>query len=181
MADIDIVPKSELSQTDIATIVRNAHDAVLARAVEKVIKEPIVRDGFPKSDFGLTGEQWRNETATVANTWTKDWSKALPNTQCAIPYKVFDLTATPALSGVKFKTGAVGARTLAQVELEDLFGQEEVAGYFNFFDLETAKQMIFDPNSTIYVELMSLAIIAQFAERIGYGFLIAEAAGEAVK
>jgi hypothetical protein len=179
--DIDIIPKSELSSTDIATIVKNAHDAVLARATEKMLKDPIVRDGLPKSDFGLTGEQWRNETATVANTWTKDWSKTILATQVAIPYKIFDKTASPALSAIKFKGGTTGAKVLAQVSVEDLFLQDEVVGYFNYFDPAAAKMMLYDPQSTIYIELMSLGVIAQFAELIGYGFYIAEPAGEAVR
>jgi len=189
-----LIPDSEMSKADLkklrAEIANNLLD-MAARETHRPRNEFIVRDAFPKEDFGFDGCEWENQAAiTAADTWTKDWSKELPKQKFVAFYGlVYHMLKTlpgaavaegyPYL-GVSYKLGATGATTREQVHLQQAFRDFIIAGGSSKFPVAYHKPVYYKGAETIYVSLIANATVTALAEDLELLCMVCEPYGEVI-
>jgi hypothetical protein len=191
-----ITPEEDMTVAEIKALreeVKRNLVALAAKETGKAASEFVVRDIFPKDDFGFNGVEWQNQTAiSTADTWTMDWSKELPKTKFVafygVNYPVGD--ATPAAwkyMGVSYRLGANGATTLKQVHLQKCqrYGATEGA---TAADVEAQiksargyhRPVYYKGTDTIYVSLIANTTVTQYYEKLQLLGLLAEPYGAVI-
>lgn len=148
--------------------------AFATKETGKAASEFVIRDGMALQDFSFASEKWCNQTAQVAVTWTKDWSKELPKTKFVAFYGIGNNDDDPTIIGTKFKVGTNGQTTRDVVMHGKMMLEEVLKAYF--------EPILYKGTETIYVEhyTKSASTIAQYAEEIELFCLVAEPYGEVI-
>lgn len=189
-----LIPGSEISKGDLkalrAEIVENLLDVAVAETGKKR-SEFVVRDAFPKDDFGFAGCEWDNQAAIgTADTWESDWTKELPDNKFVCFYGVLyhELDTMPAaadaegpaLKGVSYRVGSAGATVREQIHIQSMHRIHLNAGGDGPFAIGYHKPVYYKAEETINVYLISNATPAAYAEDIELLCMVCEPFGEVV-
>ena len=112
-----------------------------------VYRPAIAQDFNPNASAALTNARLSVlvATLTAATINTNVFSTALPNNKAVGIYGYVGVSAVPNIDAITFSIG--GAKTLAQIQLTELYGNPETVGYFD--------PIIFYPNQTMRIGLLS--------------------------
>lgn len=114
----------------------------------------VVRDALPNNDYNLTNNAWLTGALT-ANTVAAYINNALANNKYAAFWGV--ATDDPAIANyiylLRFAVGSSGGSTRGRFQLERMYAQQDVVGYF-------ADPVIYHPTETVYVEVTNRATYA---------------------
>ena len=184
-----LVPEEDMSFEEIKALreeVKRELVVIAARETGKPASEFVVRDIFPKDDFGFNGTEWQNQTAiSSADTWTNDWSKELPKTKFVAFYGVdYKLGAADAgackYMGVSYRLGSAGATTLKQVHLQKAFRNVVTTAGVNVSPRGYHRPVYYKGTDTIYVSLIANATVTQYYEQLQLLGLLAEPYGAVI-
>lgn len=127
------LPVDELTKAEMRNFrVRAKSDAIaegLRLALGSNEKELVVRNIMPATDMGApAGSGYTNEVfvtgAIAVNTWTSVYNTAavaqLGNRKVLVIYSIFNATALPTITAVRFRLGLTGTSTLGVVDTEPL-------------------------------------------------------------
>jgi len=177
MAKLKVVPKSELTTTEISSFESKIEAALLRMALEKDfaegVGELVVRDCLPVADLAFATNAWVNQAALAANAWTQDFNTPLSAAQdnrVLAFYKVINRTLLPNIIATRFNLGAVAV--LGVLQLEELYAEEEPVGFFG--------PIFYTEGETVRVEHYADAIVAAGGEQIGFPCMICEPYGEQI-
>jgi hypothetical protein len=140
-----VVPFKEL---ELATIIkaRDASVQMLRDAIRARGKNPdayVIRDILPKTDLGLTNEEWKIKY-TSAYTWETMVNLTLPEDKFIALYGVaFKKGTTPKTLAIKFYKDV---NPIAVIQVESLFAFDEMIGFFGplvWGEAETLKVEIY--------------------------------------
>jgi len=126
-----IVPWEELEVEDLKEKRKEAL-ALLEEEIRAVGKSPedfIFRDILPKTDLGLTNEEWKI-SYTAAYTEEKKVDVTLPGNKFIVFYGYTNNSADPKTLYVKWFDGAV---PIAVVQVEKLYSYANPIGYYDPF------------------------------------------------
>lgn len=189
-----LIPDFNMSVAELKALKAEVKANLLARAAQQTgrpMSEFVVRDIFPKDDFSFNGCEWQNQTAiTVADTWTKDWSKELPKSKFAGLYGVIHhaVAVKPnagaaegyVYSGVKYQLGAAGNTVKEQVHLQSMGRNFYLTSGITKVPVGLHKPLYYDGSDTIYASLISNATISQYAEELELLGMVCEPWGEVI-
>lgn len=181
------IPTNELTVTDIkqykAAAIAAGISTALASGIAKSAEGLVVREGFPRTDYGTAATGWVNEnyiTAAIAaiNAWASAFSNGvlpasavtLARTKVAVFYKFADTMAQPVVTATRFRLGANGSSTMATF-FTQLPTQAKLEP-----DIYFSEPVVYQPEDVIYVEIYNTAVIA-VGETIPYGSFIVERIG----
>lgn len=180
---LKVVPKSELSIAEINTFESKIEAALLKMAVAKQLADSlenlIVRDCLPEFDLDFTTSHaaapmaWVNQIAQAAAAWTDDIDVTLTGVQenrVFAFYKVFNRTANPGIMATRFSLGEQAV--LGVLHLEELWAEEVQVGYFG--------PIFYTTGERIRIEHYADAVVAQYAEQIGFPAMVCEALGREI-
>lgn len=180
-----LIPEDDMSIAEIKALreeVKARLLAITSKETGKPIGDLVVRDIFPKSDFGFNGVEWQNQTAiTSEDTWTKDWTKELPKTKFVGFYGVdYPVGAEYNYYGVSYKLGLAGGTTLKQVHLQKAMRREyDTAGV-----LRSARgyhrPVYYKGTQTINLQLLANATVTQYYENLQLLGLLCEPKGAVI-
>jgi hypothetical protein len=165
----------ELSTTQIISIRDDVKKRLLDFAIKetgKTVNEFVIRDALPKTDFGLGTEEWDNESALTANTWTNDWSIELPKTKFVAFYGFVNNSDNPQVIGTKFKEGATGQTTRDVVMHGRMRAEDVPKCYF--------EPIIYKGGETVYIEHYSVSNLSAGDEKLEFLALVAEPYGAVI-
>ena len=129
-----LIPDNEISKVDLKALRAEIVEKLLDMAVKETGRarsEFVVRDAFPKDDFGFSGCEWENQAdIDAADTWESDWTKELPDNKFVcfygIVYHMLDTLPGaadiegPVIKGVSYRVGATGGTVREQIHLQQL-------------------------------------------------------------
>jgi len=140
----------------------------IAGTIQELQKKGLVaREVLPKTDLGLTNEEWKI-SYTAAYTWETKVSKIIKETQCIVFYAATNLSATPKTLFVRM--GLPGVE-IAVWNFEKLYTYtENVTGY-------TLKPVVVLGGKTLEIDFYGRATADDFPVLRG---LIAEPKGEVI-
>jgi len=123
-----IVPKDELTIEDLKKARSEAEDLLIEAIKAKGLKpeEFLIRDVLPKTDLGLTNEEWKI-TYTAAYTWESKVDFTLPDKKFIVFYGAGNNAANPLTTAVKFYKDVVPVEV---VQIEKIYTYMEPTGYF---------------------------------------------------
>ena len=125
-----VIPRSDLTLEKIEQLrqitIRGIEEAIKSKG--KNPEDYIITDALPKEDFGLPNNEWKI-TYTAAYTEETKVNLKVPEDKFIGIYGVAIYSAVPITTYIKFKKGV---NTLAVYELEKLFMEDVVEGYFKF-------------------------------------------------
>jgi len=125
-----LTPIKQLSLADIAAIEASIKERLLDEASRRLARpkeQLVIRDILPKTDLGLTNEEWVTPSLT-ANAWTKYFDIKLPDTRFICFYGAANNAADPIVTAVMLKMGPAGATTRGSMELEEIYADEVPVG-----------------------------------------------------
>lgn len=189
-----LIPDSEMSKADLRALrleIANNLLEMASRETHRPRSEFVVRDAFPKDDFGFNGCEWENQTAiSAADTWTKDWTKELPKNKFVafygfIYHAAHTLPGAGAAEGypylgLSYKLGATGATTREQVHLQQAYREYILAGGSVKFPVGYHKPVYYKGAETIYISLIANATVSQYAEDLELLTMVCEPYGEVI-
>jgi hypothetical protein len=126
-----VVPFKEL---ELSTIIkaRDASVQMLKEAIRARGKNPdayVVRDILPKTDLGLTNEEWKI-SYTTAYAWETKINITLPEDKFIVFYGVHLNSAVPKTLAIKFYKDV---NPIEVIQLENLFTFDEPIGFYGPF------------------------------------------------
>ncbi len=185
MPKMKVVPKSEMTPSNILTFEEKIRTALVKMALEKGLAESeadlVVRDCLPVVDLGgaagfaLSGTNaWTNQVAhPAAGAWVQDVSSKLAGAfqnRCIAFYKVINRTANPNIIATRFDLGTVGV--LAVLQLEELYVEQEQVGFFG--------PIFYTDGEIVRWEHYVDAAVLVNAEQIGFPAMVCEPYGEQI-
>lgn len=179
------VPEDELTIDDIRALREETKNRLLDLYVKETGKgreTGVVRDIFPKDDFGFNGVEWQNQTLGVENTWTKDWSKELPKTKFVgfygIDYKKAVTTfAAWNIMGVRYAVGSSGASTRKQVHIQNS-QRNNITGTGSLVSARCYhRPVLYKGTETVYIVFSPLAAVTQYYDQLQLIGLLVEPYG----
>jgi len=123
-----IVPKNEMKFEDLLKA-REASVNLLKSLIKDRGKSPdgyVIRDILPKTDLGLTNEEWKI-SYTAAYTWETKIDKTLEDDKFIVLYGYQNNSAVPRTTAIKF---FVDVRPIEVIEVENLYTYMEPIGFF---------------------------------------------------
>lgn len=180
---LKVVPKSELTIAEISSFESKIEAALLKMALAKKLATStdglIVRDCLPEFDLDFTTSHaaapmaWVNQVAQAAAAWTDDIDVTLTGVQedrVFAFYKVFNRTLNPAILATRFNLGV--SAVLGALHFEELWAEEVSVGYFG--------PIFYTAGERIRIEHYADAVVAQYAEQIGFPAMVCEALGREI-
>ncbi len=184
------IPTNEITLTDIKQYKTMALAAGIARAKAKGIaasdEEMVWREALPATDLGavvLAGsgyalEYYRTPAAVGAGAWASAYGLAaaldpfLPVGRVAVFYKVYDASANPMTTAVRFLLMA--ATTKANFFIQNLIDCKlEPEAWFS-------EPVVYDPQDQLNIDFYGRAATPAGGEELGFGCLIIERVGGVV-
>ena len=135
-----IVPKQELTIDDLKRYRDSALSLLedMIRAVGKNPQDFVFRDILPKTDLGLTNEEWKI-TYSAAYTEETKVNKTLPENKFIVFYGYTNLASNPLTLYIRFYSGSIPVEI---IQVEHVYTYLEPTGYFKpigFREGETLK------------------------------------------
>ena len=98
-----VIPVDELKVEDLITLRKTSLDALRTAIAseERPVEQFIVRDILPKTDLGLSNEEWKI-TYSNAYTWETKIDIALPSDKFLVIYGISIPSPTPKTLAIKF-------------------------------------------------------------------------------
>ena len=184
------IPTNELTLTDIKSYKERCLAAGIARAKAKGIaagdQELVWREALPAFDMGagvLAGSGWALDyyitpAAAGAGAWASLFGLAaaidplLPVGRVAVFYKVYDASADPMATAVRFLLAA--ATTKANLFIQCLLDNKlEPEAWFS-------EPVVYDPQDTVNLDFYGRAATPAAGEELGFGCFIIERVGAVV-
>ena len=135
-----------------------------------------VREAQNILDFGAALDQWNTAALAVVGTnysvFQAVAAPTLANNKLAVFYKIGCETLPPPVSRVTFRSGGATGNIIAVYDLEMLFEQERLEGYFS-------EPVVIDPTIIFSVQVMARTATGVLA-RIPLGCFIVEPAGQTI-
>jgi hypothetical protein len=123
-----VIPKSEIKLEDVITT-RQVAAKMLTDLISARGKKPeayVVRDILPKTDLGLTNEEWKISYSS-AYTWEKKIDFTLPEDKFIVFFGFHNNSADPKTLAVKFYKDVTPVEV---IEVENLYTYAEPIGFF---------------------------------------------------
>jgi hypothetical protein len=189
-----LIPEFEINLSEIKALQNEVIQNLLRIASKETgrpMSEFVVRDCFPKDDFGFTGCEWENQTAiSAADTWTQDFTKTLPNDKFVCFYgvnyhKQATLPGTGAAEGypyygVAYKVGSAGGTVREKVHLQSAFVEYITGNMPSRSPKAFHKPVYYRGSETIRVDLIANATVTQYAENLELLCLVCEPFGNVI-
>lgn len=163
-----IVTQSQLRAEELKKYIEGFKTKLLAKKPDEMVRELL-----PLTDLGYTTEEWDNENALGANAWTNEISHELDDDEELVIIGIFNLTLLPQVIAARFRMGSTGATTYGVYNLQRLYAQDEVVGYFD-------EPIVYPAKSHVFIDYYARAVVAAGAEDIGLIGLIRKPYGEEV-
>ncbi len=180
---LKVVPKSDLTTAEISSFERKIHDALVNMALAKKLADSpeglIVRDCLPSGDLDFVTSHaaapmaWVNQVAQAAAAWTDDIDVTITGVQenrVFAFYKVMNRSANPGIVASRFNLGEQAV--LGVLQLEELWVEEVQVGYFG--------PIFYTTGERIRIEHYADAVVAQYAEQIGFPAMVCESLGREI-
>lgn len=119
--------------------------SALGGTVPVIYRPAIAQDFNVNGTPTLTNARLSTSSLTAATVNASVFKTALPNNKAIGIYGYAALSAIPNIDAIIFSIG--GAKTLAQIQLTEIYANQETVGYFD--------PIIFYPNQTIQIGLLS--------------------------
>jgi len=119
-------PKGQLTPQDIAGIEASVKERLLSEASGKLNlsrDQLVVRDILPKTDLGLTNEEWVTPSLT-ADAYTKYFDIKLPDNRFICFFGAGNNAADPIVTLVVLKMGPAGGTTKGTMEIEEMYAED---------------------------------------------------------
>ena len=173
-----LIPKDELTLTDIRNFRSSAVEKGIARALElKIAPDRLqlsVRPFFCLLDAQAATEQWNTAPLAVINTpysvFQATAQPVLLANKLAVFFKVGVETAPLPVAQLIFRSGGAAGNILAQFDLEQLVNALETEGYFT-------EVVVIDPGRMFAIQVTARIATTVFA-RVQLGGLVIEPAGQ---
>jgi CRISPR/Cas system endoribonuclease Cas6 (RAMP superfamily) len=174
-----IIPKSELTLTDMKQFRQRAVNAGLNRCAEKLsvsTDELMVRHVQNILDFGSAAEQW-NTAALAAVGTAYSVFQAVPaptmaNNKLAVLYKIGCETIPVPISQVTIRSGGAAGNIKAEYDFEQVVNAQELEGY-------VSEPVPFDPTETFAIQVLARIATGALA-RVQLGMYLFEPKGQRV-
>ena len=176
-----IIPKGEITLTDMKKFRHDAEDAAIDRAVDLKVapsREQLSVRGFENVlDAGTATEQWNTAPLLLINTPYSIFTLAvpaptLPANRLAVFYKVGIETVPVPVSLLTFRTGGFVGNIIAEFDLEQIINSLEMEGFFS-------QPVVIDPQTLFSIQVTSRIATLVFA-RVQLGGLIVEPVGQRI-
>lgn len=167
-----IIPKGELTLTDMRNFREAAKAAALSRAATKLgvgQEELTVRHFYSLADAGAALEQWNTAALAVVGTAYSVF-QAIPaptmaTNKLAVFYKVGCETAPCPISLLTFRSGGALGNTKAEFDCEQMVNGMETEGYFSM-------PVPIDPNEVFAIQATARIATGVLARLQLSGYLI---------
>jgi len=123
-----VIPKSEIELKDVISA-RLEATKILTEMIKTRGKRPdeyIIRDILPKTDLGLTSEEWKI-SYTAANTWEAKIDLTIPDDKFLVLFGYQNNAADPKTVAMKFYRDVT---PIEVVQVENLYTYSEPIGFF---------------------------------------------------
>lgn len=188
------IPEIEISKSEIKAL-KNEVIANLLRIASKETNRPqsdfVVRDAFPKTDFGFNGCEWENQAALgAADAWEEDWTKLLPDDKFVAFYgTIYHRQATKPgsgaaegfpITGVAYKVGSAGGTTREKVHLQSSFIEHITGNMPSRCPKGFHKPVYYRGSETIRVDIQGNAAVSQYADNLELLCMVCEPFGNVI-
>jgi hypothetical protein len=174
-----IIPRDELSLSEMKNHRERALQAGIARAAEKLgvnASELCARQFLNVTDAGAALEQWNTAALAVVGTAYSVFqaiaAPTLANNKLAVFYKVGIETAPLPACRLTFRSGAAAGNVIAEFDLEQLVNAQVCEGYFN-------EPICIDPTQTFAIQV-TCRIATGAAARVQFGNYLIEPIGQTI-
>lgn len=185
MSETFIMPKDELTLSDMKRYKQDAIKALLKRTVLKLGGDPDdpkageqydVRNYENIRDAGAVLDQWRTAALAVVGTpytvFQAVLAPATPASQLIVFYRVSIETVPLPVSILTIRTGGAAGNIIGEFDLEQIANTWTTDGFFN-------RPIVIDPNTNYAVQVVCRIATGLFA-RVQLGAFVSEPRGNVI-